>query len=50
MDFVERLFGVSPDNGDGSFELVLLAFVIVAAIGALWIRWRKQHGRDAGMG
>ena len=30
MDFIERLFGVSPDNGDGSLELLwILALVIV---------------------
>jgi len=25
MDFIERLFGVSPDGGNGTFELLLLA-------------------------
>ena len=25
MDFIERLFGFSPDGGDGSFELLLFA-------------------------
>ena len=32
MDFIERLFGLSPDNGDGSTEilwLVALAVVVV---------------------
>jgi hypothetical protein len=23
MDFIERIFGVSPDGGSGSFELLL---------------------------
>jgi hypothetical protein len=34
MDFIERLFGISPDGGDGSTEMIyILAFVaIVAAI------------------
>lgn len=34
MDFIERLFGVSPDGGDGSLEAVYVAvlFVIVSAI------------------
>lgn len=28
MDFIERLFGVSPDGGSGSFEFVLFALPI----------------------
>lgn len=24
VDFIERIFGVSPDGGSGSFELLLL--------------------------
>ena len=31
MDFIERWFGLSPDNGDGSYELLL----IVAAVTSL---------------
>jgi hypothetical protein len=32
MDFVERLFGISPDGGDGSTELLYigaLVFIVV---------------------
>ena len=29
MDFIERIFGVSPDGGTGSFEFLLFAFPIV---------------------
>ncbi|MEI9408101.1 hypothetical protein [Mesorhizobium salmacidum] len=34
MDFIERIFGFSPDNGSGTFEsgLVIAAIVFVAAI------------------
>ena len=33
MDFIERIFGVSPDGGDGTFELLLLLIpFLVAAI------------------
>jgi preprotein translocase subunit YajC len=35
MDFIEQLFGLSPDNGDGSTEilwLVVLAVVIAAFV------------------
>ena len=43
MDFIEKLFGLSPDNGDGSTEilwLVALAAVLVAAI--VVVRRRRQ--------
>ncbi|WP_181171062.1 MULTISPECIES: hypothetical protein [unclassified Mesorhizobium] len=34
MDFIERFFGFSPDNGSGTFEssLVIAAMVLVAAV------------------
>jgi hypothetical protein len=39
MDFIERLFGFSPDGGDGSFELLL--FAIPLAVLAL-LYWRRR--------
>ncbi len=40
MDFIERIFGFSPDGGSGLFEVLL--FVIPIA-GILAIReWRKR--------
>ena len=35
MDFIERLFGVSPDHGDGSLELLYLGMLAVAV--SAWI-------------
>jgi MYXO-CTERM domain-containing protein len=33
MDFIERIFGVSPDNGDGSTEMLyILALLAIAAL------------------
>jgi hypothetical protein len=38
MDWIERLFGVSPDGGDGTTELMyLIAFVAIVAAFA----WRR---------
>jgi hypothetical protein len=38
MDWIEELFGLSPDGGDGSTELMwLLAFVIIVVA----VAWRK---------
>ena len=35
MDFIERHWGFSPDDGDGSMEVMLLTalFMIIAAVG-----------------
>ncbi len=53
MDFIERWFGVAPDNGDGSLELlwivaivlVVLAVVFRRRIGA-WLSRRSSARRD----
>ena len=31
MDWIERWFGVAPDNGDGTLEL-LVVFLIIAVV------------------
>ena len=42
MDFIERIFGISPDGGSGVFELVLIAVpVLILAFIALY-RWRRR--------
>jgi hypothetical protein len=43
MDFIERLFGLSPDNGDGSTEILWLA-VLALAVGT-WAYFRVQRRR-----
>jgi hypothetical protein len=42
MDFIERLFGVSPDGGDGSFEAALLGVIVVLLAAVVW---RQRLGR-----
>lgn len=42
MDFIERLFGFSPDGGSGVFELLLFA---VPVVGLLALRWRGRRRR-----
>jgi hypothetical protein len=39
VDFIERLFGISPDNGSGAFEILLFLAPIVAIA---WI-YAKRH-------
>jgi hypothetical protein len=43
MDFIESLFGVSPDDGDGSTELIYLA--AIAIIGAALACARRRATR-----
>jgi preprotein translocase subunit YajC len=41
MDFIERLFGLSPDNGDGSTEILWL--VVLAIVIAALFYFRRQR-------
>ncbi len=41
MDFIERLFGLSPDNGDGSTEILWLA--VLAIVVATFVYFRIQR-------
>ena len=38
MDFIERMFGISPDGGGGSTELMVIAAVVLIAVAITW-RW-----------
>jgi len=40
MDFIERIFGVSPDGGSGVFEFLLFV-VPLAGIAILWAVRRR---------
>lgn len=42
MDFIERLFGVSPDGGDGSIEVMIIGVVVLLAVAIAW-RWRSRY-------
>jgi hypothetical protein len=42
MDFIERIFGVSPDGGDGSLELMYLVGIVVAATLISWALYRRR--------
>ncbi len=45
MDFIERIFGFSPDAGSGAAELILVAIpvLILASIAAYRRRWRAPR-------
>jgi hypothetical protein len=43
MDFIEKIFGISPDGGSGSFELLLFLIPIVAILAIR--HWRNKASR-----
>ncbi len=46
MDFIEQLFGLSPDGGDGSLEFLWLAAALVA-VGVFVFRRRIRRALTA---
>lgn len=32
MDFIETLFGIAPDGGDGSLEALWISAIVVASV------------------
>jgi len=48
MDFIERMFGVSPDGGDGSTELLYIAVFVIIVTAVAWrpvSRWYAGRRR-----
>ena len=43
MDWIERLFHVSPDGGNGSLELALLLLAASVTAGALRLLGRSRR-------
>jgi hypothetical protein len=43
MDFIERLFSISPDGGSGSLELTLVILPALIAFSVLC--WHKRRRR-----
>ena len=44
MDFIEQIFGISPDGGDGTFELML--FLVPVVVIFLFYRLRSRKRRE----
>lgn len=44
MDFIERIFGIAPDGGSGSFEFLFFA-IPIAGICYLLLRHRRRGQR-----
>jgi hypothetical protein len=52
MDFIERWFGVSPDGGDGSLEMLWIVAIAIVVVAVLcrrpvinWLAARKAKQR-----
>ena len=46
MDFIEQLFGISPDGGSGSFEFLLFAVPIALLLmRAAWLRSKRRKSQ-----
>jgi hypothetical protein len=45
MDFIERIFGISPDGGSGSFELMLIVVPILCVLLLYWYRSTQKPSR-----
>jgi hypothetical protein len=40
MDFIERIFGIAPDGGSGTFEALVFMSVTLVLVGLM--RWRHS--------
>jgi preprotein translocase subunit YajC len=45
MDFIEQLFGLSPDNGDGSTEILWLVVLAVVIAAFVYFRIQRRKAR-----
>jgi hypothetical protein len=47
MDFIEKLFGIAPDGGDGSLEVLWIAAIAATAVAVAFRRrigaWLSQR-------
>ena len=46
MDFIEQLFGLSPDNGDGSTEILWLVVLAILVAGFLYFRRQRRKAKQ----
>jgi hypothetical protein len=47
MDLIERIFGLSPDGGDGSLEAALFMVpIVLIAVAYYWRRKRRFAKED----
>jgi len=47
MDWIEKWLGFAPDNGDGTFELMIM--VLVATVVVVAVVWKVPRARAAAL-
>jgi hypothetical protein len=45
MDFIEKIFGVSPDGGNGVLEALILVAMTLVLLTVLTLSLRRVRGR-----
>lgn len=45
MDWIERLFGIEPDLGSGSLEVLIAGAIVLTVVGAILSRRRATESR-----
>jgi hypothetical protein len=48
MDFIERLFGIAPDGGDGTLEFWLFAIPITGIVHLAYRRRQRRQRENLG--
>ena len=43
MDWIEQLFGIDPDMGSGSLELLIAGAVVIVVVGLVASRMRRTR-------
>jgi hypothetical protein len=46
MDFIERFFGLSPDNGDGSTEILWLVVLAIVIAAVFYFRQQRRKAKQ----
>ena len=46
VDFIERLFGFAPDNGDGSIEILWLVVLALLIATITYFRVQKRRAQQ----